>query len=118
MSYDKLDINKVPKQSIVDYIPIEVNILNLIQRYWYELTGLTDLIVQFTSDTDMKPDENRYKLLLGEYMEAYTLYNLLYDQIVNEVATKYNEMITLNKYTTMIDFVKQSLVIIDNNGGM
>jgi hypothetical protein len=110
-----LNVHAVNKTDIVAEIQVDDGMLRLIEKYWYELGGLTELITQFTSDSEFKPDIDRYNIVLSEYMESYIMYNVLYDQMLHEYAPEYKVNIAAAIYTTMIDFTRDSLVIINNN---
>ena len=67
---------------ILKKIKLDEELCNMIQKNWFELNGLKELAVQFTSDSPWKPDKERYDQLINEYLEAYVKYNLLFQEAI------------------------------------
>lgn len=52
-----------------------------IERTFYEYEGLKTLVLQFTSDSPFKPDQERLNILTKQYLESYIEYNLIFNEV-------------------------------------
>lgn len=71
------------KNEKIVYIPNELMLR--LERLFFEYDGLRILVTQFGSESEYKPDESRFKILLDKYLESYLAYNYL----LNDIAKKY-----------------------------
>lgn len=55
-----------------------------LERLFYEYEGLRILVTQFTSDSEFKPDHDRFIEVLRYYLEAYMEYNMLYMNLLHK----------------------------------
>lgn len=78
-----------------------------IEKLWYETEGLKTLIAQFTSDSPFKPDEQRYSLLIKEYIEKYCEYNIIWNILISKYAEEYSK----KEYSILVNFNKCQLEI-------
>jgi hypothetical protein len=65
-------------------VPISEEDQLLVQRTWYEFSGLEKLIKQFTSDTSYKPEQERYEFVMSKYLEAYAYHDMMFNEIVRQ----------------------------------
>lgn len=72
------------------YIPNEYMLE--IERAYYEYEGLKTLVLQFTSDSPFKPDQERLNTLTKQYLESYIEYNIIFNQIVSLHLSKEDQL--------------------------
>lgn len=69
---------------VIKRVPISEDDQLLVQRTWYELAGLENLVKQFTSDTAYKPEHERYEYVLTKYLEAYAYHDMVFNEVVRK----------------------------------
>jgi hypothetical protein len=69
---------------VIKRVPISEEDQLLVQRTWYELAGLENLVKQFTSDTAYKPNQERYEYVLTKYLEAYAYHDMVFNEVVRK----------------------------------
>lgn len=79
-----------------------------IERRYYEMTGLEQLVKQFTSDTSFSVSNEKYKILLADYKEKFAAYNVIW----NELITTYVP-IELRYKNATFNFNEQCFVLTD-----
>lgn len=100
------------KTKMITYEIKEENfhIAEQLERYYYEFSGLSQLLTQFTSTSPFKPDETRYNAILNEYMERFIQYNLLLDEIV-QMAVEDLNISRLNIVNSTFSFLEKTLLL-------
>lgn len=94
-------------------IPEEV--VFLLERFHFTLTGLNALILQFTYQSDFPIDRDRYDQLLGEYLEAYTEKELAFQQVLH--ATVAPEFLLDAYYTQEVNFITKEVLVYEKGDG-
>lgn len=94
-------------KEIIIKIPILEDEGLMIERLWYEVEGLKNLLTQFTSDSPFKPDENRYDKLLNYYIEKFCEYSICWNYINDKYAKEYLG----SKYSILINFTTVELEV-------
>lgn len=76
-----------------------------VEKYWFELQGLKDLVVQFISNSELTVNNDKFEKILKEYLEAYIAFNIAYNKIISKYVEDYE------KKNVFIDFEKLCIII-------
>lgn len=68
----------------IKFVPVKKEDAIKLERLWYEYQGYQLLVTQFASDSPLKPDESRFRLILDHFTESFMEYNLLYNNLLRE----------------------------------
>ena len=82
----------------------------LIQKYYFEMSSLIELLTQFTSNTTFKPDKERYLLLIDDYKKIYISYNLLLSELHKKVCND-NNLNIKNYNVYSVDFINNKILL-------
>lgn len=96
---------------VIKTIPIQEEEAFLLERYYFEYTGLKAIIEQFTLQSDYVLSEEKYMKLIEQYIEAYAQYNLVW----NHLRIKYLQ--DYKGYDSIADFNIPAIEVIESNGG-
>lgn len=93
-------------QSDIRIVPVKVDekLLDMLEKYYYEYNGLLNAVAQFGSDTPFKPDIERYKLLINEYLEVFVSYNIVYNLVYSTAIKSVEEAVEGLAYESSVDF--------------
>lgn len=83
------------KENLLEFVVSE-DIKLLVQKNFFELSSITELMIQFTSNTAYKPDKERYLLLLDDYKKQFINYNLVIYKLFINTCEKNN--LNTNEY--------------------
>lgn len=102
--------------NVLDIIPIEKEETILCERYYYEYEGTKILINQFTNINEFPVDNEKYRILLAEYIEAYAAYMMYMRFLRNKYLKPEHKSDTNIDFMVEFDF-DEIVVMKKNNGG-
>lgn len=64
------------------FVKGDSEILNMLEKIYFEYQGLLTLLTQFSSTSPFKPDDKRFDSLLENYLLTFVEYNILFNKIL------------------------------------